>query len=166
MFILPANAPDSMNTVIAFALKKTVKAYPVRLLDDTGDNILFTFDAELMGTGLSFGDGKVNRNYVTNWKTNDQWIRWKMRINKPAKYDLFLDYNTAGDSGTGEVIFNIAGENFRVNYPAHSEKKGTNSIFIGRIELTTDEVECSLRGKNYQGNQYMNPIAVRFIKMP
>ncbi|MFA7584542.1 MAG: alpha-L-fucosidase [Proteiniphilum sp.] len=161
---LPANAPNTMNTVIAFALKKTEKAYPVRLLDDAGDNILFTFDAELMGTGLRFGDGKVNRNYVTNWKTDDQWMRWKVRINKPAKYDLFLDYNSAGDSDTGEVIFNIAGENFSVNYPAHSEKKGTNSICIGRIALTAEEVECSLRGKNYQGNQYMNPIAVRFIK--
>ena len=163
---LPANAPDTMNTVIAFALKKTEKAYPVRLLDDTGDNILFTFDAELMGTGLRFGDGKINRNYVTNWKTDDQWMRWKVRINKPSKYDLFLDYNTAGDADTGEVIFNIGGENFRVNYPAHPEKKGTNSIAIGNIELTADEFACSLRGKNYQGNQFLNPIAVRFVKTP
>ena len=163
---LPANAPDPMNTVIAFTLKKTEKAYPIRLLDDTGDNTLFTFDAELMGTGLRFGDGKINRNYVTNWKTDDQWMRWKVRINKPSKYDLFLDYNTAGDADKGEVIVNIGGENFRVNYPAHPEKKGTNSVAIGNIELTADEFACSLRGKNYQGNQFLNPIAVRFVKTP
>lgn len=163
---LPANAPNTMNTVIAFALKKTEKAYPVRLLDDAGDNILFTFDAELMGTGLRFGDGKVNRNYVTNWKTEDQWMRWKVRINKPAKYDLFLDYNTAGDTDTGEVVVNIGGMNFKVNYPAHPEKKGTNSVYVGHITFTADEFACSLRGKNYRGNQFMNPISIRFIKTP
>lgn len=161
---LPEKAPDPMNTVIGIALKKNKKSYPVRLLDDTGDNTLFTFDAELMGTGLRFGDGKINRNYVTNWKTNDQWIRWKVRINKTSKYDLFLDYNTAENADTGEIIFNIGSENFTINYPPHPEKKGTNSIRIGSIELTTNEFECSLWGKNYQGNQYMNPIAIRFIK--
>lgn len=162
---LPVYAPDSMNTVIAFIINKTEKAYPVRLLDDAGDNILFTFDAQLMGSGLKFGDGKVNRNYVTNWKKNDQWMRWKVRINKPARYDLFLDYNTVEDTDTGEVYINIAGENFTVNYPSHSERKGTNSVYAGSITLTEDEFECSLRGKNYRGNQYMNPIAVRLRKI-
>ncbi|WP_294071379.1 alpha-L-fucosidase, partial [Proteiniphilum sp. UBA1028] len=163
---LPANAPDSMNTIVAFAVKKTKKSYPIRLLDDTGDNTLFTFDAELMGSGLRFGDGKVNRNYVTNWKKDDQWMRWKVRINKPAKYDLFLDYNTVEDADTGEVCIHVAGKNFTVNYPPHPERKGTNSVYAGSITLTKDEFECSLRGKNYQGNQFMNPISVRFIKTP
>lgn len=163
---LPPNALDSMNTVVAFTLKKTEKAYPIRLLDDTGDNTLFTFDAEIMGNGLRFGDGKIHRNYVTNWKTNDQWMRWKVRINKSAKYDLFLDYNTVEDTDTGEVFFDIAGKNFTVTYPSHPEKKGTKSIYIGNITLSADEFECSLTGKNHQGNQFMNPISVRFIKKP
>ncbi len=162
---LPAKAPDSMNTVVAFAVKKTKKSYPIRLLDDTGDNTLFTFDAEIMGSGLRFGDGKVNRNYVTNWKKNDQWMRWKVRINRPAKYDLFLDYNTVEETDTGEVFINISGENFTVNYPSHPERKGTNSVYAGSITLTEDEFDCYLRGKIYRGNQYMNPIAVRLRKI-
>ncbi|MCE5206600.1 MAG: alpha-L-fucosidase [Porphyromonadaceae bacterium] len=161
---LPVNAPDLMNTVVALTVKKAKKSYPVRLLDDTADNTLFTFDAEIMGSGLRFGDGKVHRNYVTNWKTNDQWMRWEVRINKPVNYDLFLDYNTVEDTDTGEVFFSIAGKNFTVNYPPHPEKKGTNSVHIGSIALTADEFECSLRGKNHRGNQCMNPIAVRLIK--
>ena len=164
LIYLPTKSPNEINTVIAFTLKENKKAYPVRLLDDSSDNTLFTFDAELLGSGLRFGDGKVNRNYVTNWKTNDQWIRWQMRINKPAKYDLFIDYNTVGDTDSGEVLLNIAGKNFKVSYPSYPEKKGTNSIYIGRIELSADEFECSLRGKNYIGNQYMNPIAIHLKK--
>jgi len=161
---LPAKAPDSMNTIVALTVKNAKKSDPIRLLDDTGDNTLFIFDAELMGTGLRFGDGKVNRNYATNWKTDDQWMRWNVRINKPAKYDLFLDYNTAGDTDTGEVIFNIAGKDFTINYPPHPEKKGMKSVYVGNITLTADEFACSLRGKKYQGNQYMNPMAIRFVK--
>lgn len=161
---LPENAPDTMNTVIAFTVKNQKKSYPIRLLDDSGDNTLFTFDAEIMGDGLRFGDGKVNRNYVTNWKKDDQWMRWKVRMNKPAKYDIFLDYNTIENADTGEVVIKVAGKDFVVKYPSHPERKGTNSLYVGRVELTDDEFECALRGKDFQGKQYMNPIAIRLIK--
>lgn len=163
---LPPVAQDTMNTVVALVLGKSKKAYPIRLLDDTGDNTLFTFDAELMGSGLRFGDGKVNRNYVTNWRTTNQWLRWKVRINKPAKYDLFLDYNTVDVSDTGSVDIQIAGQHFTVDYPSYPEKRGTNSLYVGTVSLKENAFECSLKGNNHRGNQFMNPIAIRLKKKP
>ena len=161
---LPAKAPDNMNTVIALILDKQQAPNPVRLLDAKQSNILYTFDAQLQGRGLGFGDGKPNRNYVKNWKNESQSMKWKFRLNEPAEYTVYLDYNTAGKDDTGTVIIEIAGQKLEVNYPAFYERDGSSSILAGKVKLPKGTSECSLKGKQHQGKQYMNPIAVRLEK--
>jgi alpha-L-fucosidase len=161
---LPAKAPDNMNTVIALILDKQQAPNPVRLLDAKQSNILYTFDAQLQGRGLGFGDGKPNRNYVKNWKNESQSMKWKFRLNEPAEYTVYLDYNTAGKDDTGTVIIEIAGQKLEVNYPAFYERDGGSSILAGKVKLPKGTSECSLKGKQHQGKQYMNPIAVRLEK--
>lgn len=161
---LPAKAPDSMNTVIALVLGNQQTPNPIRLLDAKQSNILYTFDAELQGRGLGYGDGKPNRNYVKNWKNENQSMKWKFRLNEPAEYTVYLDYNTADKEDTGTVIVEIAGQNFEINYPAFYERKGTKSILAGKVKLNKGILECSLKGKQHQGKQYMNPIAIRLEK--
>ena len=160
---VPAKAPDSINSVIALVLGKQKLPNPIRLLD-AGTNVLYTFDAELQGRGLGYGDGKPNRNYVKNWKNESQSMKWRLRLNEPAEYTLYLDYNTAGKDDKGTVIVEINGKIFEANYPPYHERKGSSSIRIGKISLPEGAFECNLKGKQYQGNQYMNPIAVRLEK--
>ena len=137
---------------------------PIRLLDAGQTNVLYTFDAELQGRGLGYGDGKPNRNYVKNWKNESQSMKWRLRLNEPTEYTLYLDYNTAGKDDKGTVIVEINGKIFEANYPPYHERKGSSSIRIGKISLPEGAFECNLKGKQYQGNQYMNPIAVRLEK--
>ena len=68
--LLSGPMPDTLSTVVAFTIDKKTDACPDRLLNAHTDNILYTFDATLTGKGLGYGDGKVNRNYVKNWKDN------------------------------------------------------------------------------------------------
>ena len=161
---VPAKAPDSINSVIALVLGKQKLPNPIRLLDAGQTNVLYTFDAELQGRGLGYGDGKPNRNYVKNWKNESQSMKWRLRLNEPAEYTLYLDYNTAGKDDKGTVIVEINGKIFEANYPPYHERKGSSSIRIGKISLPEGAFECNLKGKQYQGNQYMNPIAVRLEK--
>ena len=161
---LPAKAPDSMDAVIALILDKQQAPNPIRLLDARQSNILYTFDAQLQGRGLGFGDGKPNRNYVKNWKNENQSMKWKLRLNEPAEYTVYLDYNTAGKNDTGTVIIEIAGQKFEVNYPAFYERNGSSSVLVGKVKLDKGALECNLKGKQHTGNQYMNPIAVRLEK--
>ncbi|WP_291591543.1 alpha-L-fucosidase [Bacteroides sp.] len=161
---VPVTAPDTINPVVALVLNKQQLPNPIRLLDARQENILYTFDAELQGRGLGYGDGKPNRNYVKNWKSETQSMKWKFRLNEPAEYTLYLDYNTAGQNDTGTVTIEIAGQEFKVDYPSFYERKGSHSIRIGKVNLPEGASECSLKGKRRQGEQYMNPIAIRLEK--
>lgn len=91
-------------------------------------------------------------------------MKWKLRLNEPAEYTVYLDYNTAGKNDTGTVIIEIAGQKFEVNYPAFYERNGSSSVLVGKVKLDKGALECNLKGKQHTGNQYMNPIAVRLEK--
>ncbi len=162
---LPRNAPDKINTVVALQITNNKPAYPIRLLDTKKDNTLFVFDAVLTGNGLCYGDGKTNRNYITNWTRNDQSVNWNLRILEPVEYDVYIDYNTASKDDTGTVLLNIGENKFEVNYTSFTENKGRNSLFAGRIKLKKGEFMCTLIGQSYKGAQYMRPIAVRLIRI-
>lgn len=162
--VLPDKAVDNMNSVVALVLENRKAPNPTRLLDSKRGNILYTFDSKLVGRGLGYGDGKPNRNYVKNWKNNGQSMEWTFRLNEPSEYDVYLDYNTAGKEDTGTVIVEIAGKAFEVDYQAFYERKGTNSLPVGKIKLGKGTFQCSLKGKSHSGKQYMNPIAVRLEK--
>ncbi|PXV66291.1 alpha-L-fucosidase [Dysgonomonas alginatilytica] len=160
---LPVAAPDTINTVVALTLKNKKTAYPVRLLSALSDNILYTFDAELKGKGLGYGDGKPNRNYVRGWNSNSQSLQWKFRINESANYDIYIDYNTESEKDKGSVTLNINGKVYKINYVSRLEKDGTNSIQVGQISIPEGEYTCLLEGDKQEGVSYMRPIAVRFI---
>ena len=163
--MLPAKAHDTSNTVIALVLNDIKEPNRIRLLNEATSNTLYTFDAELYGDGLSYGDGKPNRNYITGWISTDQWIKWAFRLNAPAEYDLYLDYNTQYDAnGSGTVIVEIAGKRFEVNYDPYQERKGTKSLYIGRIKLEKGIFDCSLKGKQFKGSQFMGAIAIQLRK--
>ncbi len=161
---LPKTAPDTVNTVIAMVLGKKSEPSHVRLLDHRSSNNLATFDARLTGRGLGFGDGKQNRNYVKNWKNNEQSMSWNLRLNEPAEYDVFLDYNTAGKDDAGTVTVEIAGQSFDVDYPAFDERRGSSSLYVGKVKLDKGTFDVTLRGKSFTGKTYMNPIAIRLEK--
>lgn len=159
--LLPTVAPDEVNSVVAIVVNKKIPACPVRLLHGTKTETLAAFDARLNGKGLGYGDGKPNRNHVKNWKDESQWLSWDLRLNAPATYNIYLDYNTVEASDRGTVLVEIAGRTFEVDYSGHTEKMGTNTISVGTLSLDKGHVECALKGKSHTGNTYMNPIALR-----
>lgn len=163
MINLPLTAPDTMNTVIAITLKNNKPAYQVRLASTMIDNTFYTFDADLKGKGLGYGDGKPNRNYVKGWNNNSQSMEWKFRINEPVSYDIYIDYNTESENDNGTVCVSIGGKDYTIRYSPKSEKDGINSILIGTIYLPSGEHICSLKGNKYEGTSYMRPISIRFI---
>lgn len=161
--VLPTEAPDSVNSVIVLAMRNRVASDSVRLLSTKQTNVIATFDALLHGKGWRYGDGKPNRNHVKNWKDASQSISWNLRLNEPVEYQVYLDYNTTGEEDAGTVVVEIAEKEFEVKYPAFIEKRGTNTLPVGRIRLEQGILQCRLRGKSYYGKAYMNPICLRMV---
>lgn len=162
---LPVNAPDTVNTIIAMSLSDIKEPDSVRLLDSQHSNTLYTFDGLLCGKGLSYGDGKPNRNYVTKWVSTSQWIEWPFRLNEPAEYDLYIDYNTQNAiSNYGTMRLEIADKVYKIDYSPWPEKKGIKSLYVGRIKMNAGVYQCRLKGEKYVGNQFMGAIAIRLKK--
>ncbi len=160
LFSLPGSAPDTMNTVIAVMLKNLRKSYPVRLLDPSGENMLYAFDATLNSKAFGFGDGKPNRNYVNNWKSNEQNLQWKFRLNKATGYKLYIQYNTVSAEDKGTVTIDVDGKKHEVTYTPYTERQGTHTVFVGEIKLEKGEHIITLSGEEYQGSEYMRPVAL------
>jgi hypothetical protein len=160
---VPSTAPDTISTVIALKIKKERKSHTVRLLAPDSENILLTFDSERVGNGLGFGDGKFSRNYVTGWKSNDQYMEWNLRIAEPAAFDIYIDYNTESAKDSGTVIVQLADNSYEIDYTPLVGWGNVNTIHAGKTDMKKGEFKCVLKGKNYNGMQYMRPIAIRLV---
>lgn len=165
-FRVPTKMPDKRSTVIAMILSEVKESNPVRLLDHSGSNILYTFDAELTGKGLGYGDGKPHKNYVCNWSKTSQWMSWPYRLNKSATFKVFLDYNTQySKTNKGTVCITLGGQSFDVDYTPFSEYEGSKSIYVGMVKLKKGTSICTLKGKNNNDGRFMCPIAIRLEKI-
>lgn len=97
---LPASAPDAANTVVVVELKDKPLFDTVRFIaPNVTITRLLAFDARLQGKGFNFGDGKTNRYYVEGWKSVDQSLSWKMRLAKPAIFNVVVKYLAGENSG-------------------------------------------------------------------
>ncbi|GHV17279.1 hypothetical protein FACS1894169_12230 [Bacteroidia bacterium] len=160
---LPSIAPDTTSTVIALKVKKENKPYPIRLLTPDCENTLLVFDSQRIGEGLGFGDGKYSRNYVAGWKNNDQYMQWDLRISRSTEFDIYIDYNTESAKDSGIVTIQIADNLYNVNYTPLSGWGKINTIHAGKIKLRKGEFKGTLKGIEYEGTQYMRPIAIRLV---
>ena len=76
---VPRSTPDSADSVVVVEFEGPLITNPTRLLSSDQPNQLRTFDGELHGSGLRFGDGKSFRAYVLDWKNMTEWVSWKTR---------------------------------------------------------------------------------------
>jgi alpha-L-fucosidase len=146
---IPTQAPDAMNTVIVLETQGTIETDATRLLASTSiTNHLLAFDAELVGKGFGFGDGKTDRYYVDGWKNANQQIKWNFRLIQPAKFKVTLKYladNT--DEGTYELkIGDLVKSGKVISTPKEEIKEeeiGTVNLHPGTHTLQLNALQIS-----------------------
>lgn len=144
---LPAQMPDTMATVIVLELKGTLKTDSVRVLaSNVPQQRLLAFDAELHGKGFSYGDGKTDKYYVQNWKTNDQWLSWTFRTTQPVSFTVNMKY-LAGEGNGGTFVLQTGTYSKEVKITGSgsstkvlNEDLGTLTLPAGTHELTIKPV--------------------------
>lgn len=161
---LGTEQPDTMNSVVELVVSKRPDSHQCRRLEANDDNTLLTFDGQLAGRGWGYGDGKVNRNYLTNWTDTAQSVSWQFRLADKAKFRIVVEYNTAEPTDRGEVMVELDGKQLPVAYTPCSEQEGTNRISAGTVELRPGTYTCRLLAKSRQGRTYMRPTAVLLLK--
>ena len=131
---VPSQAPDTANTVIVLETKGTIQTDPTRVLSSAGvTNQLLAFDAELLGKGFGFGDGKTDKYYVDGWRSKDQVVKWNFRMVQPATYKVVLKY-LADDSDAGSYKLEIG--SLAINGEIQSSSKSAvKTVNLGEVSL-------------------------------
>lgn len=161
MIQLPLTVPDTINTVVVLKLKGVLCTDSVRLLSSTQDNQLLVFDATLYGDGFKYGDGKMNCEYVFNWKNKDQYIVWEVRLNQSSEFSVSLAYNTATKDESGEVIIEIDEQKYPTHYEPYTQRDKPALLVIRKVKLGQGNHVLKLTLGNYLGNQLLQPLFVR-----
>ncbi|MEZ2337453.1 alpha-L-fucosidase [Mucilaginibacter sp. RCC_168] len=150
---LPAQAPDTSNTVLVMETSGPIETDTLRLLaSHETTNRLLAFDARLGGKGFGFGDGKTSSYYVDGWKNIRQSVNWDFRLIEPATYKVLLKY-VADTVDEGSYELSIG--HFKVkdsigDLPKGSQVKehslGTVTLEPGTHSLTIVPVEIKGAG--------------------
>ncbi len=153
---------DTANTVIKLICEDSIaSANPTMLLSPIDVNTLLVFDADTPGKGFSYGDGKTNRNFATNWKNTLQFLEWNIRLNEGAKYDFLLQYNTASKTDSGTVVLLIDDIKYKFAYTPTSNANRTESISISTISLAAGKHSIKLQLDSFSGTQAMQPMQLQ-----
>lgn len=159
---VPAAALDTVNTVIVLETKGTIETDPVRVVSGTGvTNQLLAFDAELLGKGFGFGDGKTDKYYVDGWRSKDQVVRWNFRLVQPAAYKIVLKY-LADDSDAGSYKFEI-GSFVKAGEIQPSAKAEVKTIDLGQVSLQEGTHSLQITPVNITKSALMKILEVQLI---
>ena len=159
---LPLQAPDTVNTVIVLETKGTIQTDPTRVLSSTGvTNQLLAFDAELLGKGFGFGDGKTDKYYVDGWRKKDQVVKWNFRMVQPATYKVVLKY-LADDSDAGTYKFEIG--SLAINGEIQSSaKSAVKTVDLGEVSLQPGVHSLTITPTDISKSALMKILEVQLI---
>jgi alpha-L-fucosidase len=133
---LAGEPPKIGHAVVVMDVADATAVDPHRLLSPLQPNQLLGFDAQILGDGYKFGDGKARRDYIAGWNGKDQKLVWEVYLREPASYELAIEYQRIGEPGAfvvtcGEATFQATTKGKEVDqwfsdYITHD---------LGRLEL-------------------------------
>ena len=98
---VPAQAPDSVASVVAVECEQAPLTDPHRLIQaGFPTETLRAFDGQLNGRTFSFGQGKRINAYIEKWTSASDKIYWPLRPHAAGAYEVsvYYDAETAGNS--------------------------------------------------------------------
>jgi alpha-L-fucosidase len=138
---LPAIPPGEGDFVIVLECDGAIQTDTGRLLQPGfANDTLRVFDADLHGSGLKFGPGKVRDAHVTGWTKADDYIAWPVRLNRDAMFEVLVTYDAEPDSA-GNTFELMAGRQ-KLQGTVAAGLIRTNAL--GRISLTSGSGELRI----------------------
>jgi alpha-L-fucosidase len=152
---VPRRVPDSADTIVVVEVNGQIRTNPTRLLSVKQPNVLRTFDAELQGSGLRYGDGKSFRAYVFEWRQLDQWVRWQVRLNTPAEYEVALKYTTGSKENVGIYEVAVGDKKLRATVQPTPNENESKTVSLGPVRLGPGAHEIAVRPVEIKGGELM-----------
>ena len=168
---IPADAPDTMDSVIVLELDAVIEAVSVPLVMSAGvETDLMVFDSQIHGEGARLGNGEIGQQGLQGWTTTDQSLSWTFRLIEPATFKVALSYNTAHDNQNGTVYLTVDRQTMAVEYTAfvpvvEKDEHGRlrlrhTTLLAGHVTLSAGEHALRLTAGEYTGDVLMQPLFV------
>nr|WP_294894533.1 alpha-L-fucosidase [uncultured Pedobacter sp.] len=159
---LPKNAPDPVDAVLVMKVKQPIKTNDIRYLDvDATTNRLLAFDAKLNGKGLSHGDGKTNRYYVSGWTSKSQSLSWDFATPKAANFKVVIKYIQEKEN-SGEFSITVDHLTFKGKTVA-TDKVGLMAKDIAVAELPAGKHQLTINALEISGKELMKILEIDLI---
>ena len=152
---VPRNAPDTADSVVVVKLNDRLNVNATRLLAVNQTNVLRTFDGELHGDGLRYGDGKSFRAYVFEWRKPTDWVGWQVRLNTVAEFDVELKYTTGSKENNGSYEVSLGDQKLRATIQPTPNENESTTVKIGRVKLGLGKHEIAVRPVEIKGGELM-----------
>ena len=143
---LPDTAPDKADTVIEIKCDGDIQTDTNRLLQPNfPSDTLRAFDGVLHGK-LRHGPGKKTDDYVMNWTSPRESVSWPVRLNEPAKYEVFINYVATEGSAGGKFAVKLGTQTLSGVVKAGApqiESLGTVSLDPRTFEISVSPVQIA-----------------------
>ncbi len=149
---VPTIPPDKADSVIVLQCEGDIATDTARLLQPGfGNETLRAFDAQLHGTGLRFGPGKVRDAHVTGWTSADAYISWPVRLKSETKFEASVTYDADRESQDNTFALSI-GEHQLVG----KVRPGTiQTVALGEISVPAGSSEIRIVPATLKGGELM-----------
>ena len=154
---LPEAEVACMDRVVVLRKSGDIRPSSQRLLHPGMVNELPAFEADMNSGNFQHGDGKVLRNYISNWTKSDETLSWEIKSLRSANYNLTLEYTGTGSGDAGKMELRIAGKNYPFEYEGCSANKVAR-LRLGTVSLKAGQHTISLHGISHQGKEFMRPV--------
>jgi alpha-L-fucosidase len=163
---VPRRAPDPADSVVVVEVDSSLVVNPTRLLSSDQTNLLRTFDGELKGTGLRYGDGKSFRAYVFEWRDLSQWVGWRTRLNSATEFDISIKYTTGSKDNVGTYEVAIGNQKLQATVQPTSNENESRTVTLGRVKLGPGSHEIAVRPVDIKGGELMRLFNVTLTAIP
>ena len=103
-----------------------------------------SFDGDLHGDGLRFGNGKAPPAYVFEWKNPQEWVGWKVRGNEPAEFEVTAKYTTGSSDNRGSYTVSIGDHVLKATVEPTPRGNQSRTVSLGRIKLAPGQYEIAV----------------------
>jgi alpha-L-fucosidase len=145
---------DSPDTVVKLTFDGDIATEFARLVPPDESTTLHVMDGELVGSGISYGDGKRDHDCTMSWRGNDSGVNWPIRLAAAGTFQVAANYATTKNSG-GEFTI-VAGEHkIDAKVQPAANAAAFEDVALGTLDLPAGSTTLSVRSTKIVGGTLM-----------
>ncbi|SDE20111.1 Alpha-L-fucosidase [Paenibacillus sp. UNCCL117] len=153
----------SVNRVVAVEVDGEPAVHAGRLLSGAQPTVLKAFDAEV-SQGIGYGDGKRGNDYIRDWTSVNQFVKWRVRLHQDVTFKLALAYS-APPGAACQGSYAIAAGGRRIEGHIAPSATADRLVAEHEVSLSAGEHDLMLLPLRIDGDELMRLYSVTLVPL-